>query len=224
MTHNRDITASVENDAASHTTVSAESHDTRDEGQEYDVERIVGEKIAPGIHEFLIEWVGYTKLDWIPAEDCFCPDKISEFRAAQRADLIEATEAGRNAEAENLRGLADAERLRSQSAVATKPKLPIISSFNRMRDPNTGRFLTVNARVIELVHETWGVNTIQMRVDRKIWRLTRKNLRQETRGRIQQDLPPRGLLTAILASMMLREKLFGFSPRFLGKHAFHNKT
>jgi hypothetical protein len=156
MTHNRDITASVENDAASHTTVSAESDDTRDEGQEYDVERIVGEKIAPGIHEFLIEWVGYTKLDWIPAEDCFCPDKISEFWAAQRADLIEATEAGRNAEAENLRGLADAERLRSQSAVATKPKLPIISSFNRMRDPNTGRFLTVNARVIELVHETMG--------------------------------------------------------------------
>ena len=149
-TQNRDATTSVDDDIASHITVSADSNDTRDEGQEYDVERIVGEKIAPRVHEFLIEWVGYAKLDWIPAEDCFCLDKISEFRATQCADLIEATEAGQNAEAEKLRGLADAERLRSQNLVVAMPKRPMISSPKQMRDQKTGRFLTLKVRGIEV--------------------------------------------------------------------------
>lgn len=66
----------------------------RDEG-EYDVERIDGERLAPGVHEYWIKWAGYDELDWIPSADCFCPDLIKDLRAVQDANLVAARLAGR---------------------------------------------------------------------------------------------------------------------------------
>jgi hypothetical protein len=146
--NNVDVSSNVDNDAASHITVSIDENDTRAEGEEYEVENIHGEKIAPGTHEFLIEWVGYVKLDWIAAEDCFCADKIAEFRTRQRKRLLEATQAGRKAEANMLRELADAERIRSERIVIPEPKPLRISSFRK--DPKTGRFIGTKSRDIGL--------------------------------------------------------------------------
>jgi hypothetical protein len=146
--NNIDESSNVDNDAASHITVSIDENDTRAEGKEYEVERVHGEKIAPGIHEYLIEWVGYRKKDWIAAEDCFCADRIAEFRTVQRERLLDATQAGRKAEASMLRELADAERIRSERIVTSKPKSPRISSFRR--DPKTGRFIGTKSRDVGL--------------------------------------------------------------------------
>jgi hypothetical protein len=142
--NNREVGSSVENDAASHITVSVDENDTRAEGEEYEVERVHGEMIAPGIHEYLIEWVGYVKRDWIDAKDCFCPDRIAEFRTIQRERLLDATQAGRKDEANMLRELADAERIRSERSVIPKPKPRRISSSRR--DLKTGRFLRTKSR------------------------------------------------------------------------------
>ncbi|CZR69859.1 uncharacterized protein PAC_19759 [Phialocephala subalpina] len=61
----------------------------QDEGEVYDVERVLGEKIGPGIHEFLIQWTGYDEQSWVPAEDCFCDELVTAFRAVPRTKTIE---------------------------------------------------------------------------------------------------------------------------------------
>ncbi|KAF8860027.1 hypothetical protein BDZ45DRAFT_342029 [Acephala macrosclerotiorum] len=61
----------------------------QDEGEVYDVERVLGEKVGPRIHNFLIQWVGYDEQSWIPAEDCFCDELIAAFRAVPRTKTME---------------------------------------------------------------------------------------------------------------------------------------
>ena len=117
---------------------SIEGKDDVDDDKEYEVERIVGEKIGKGVHEYLIQWVGYDELNWISANDCFCPDLIAEFRSVQRVGLVEAALAGREAEAERLRKLANAAKVEAEK-LPEQPK-PANSSKSQ-RDPKTGRFV-----------------------------------------------------------------------------------
>ncbi|KAL2065927.1 hypothetical protein VTL71DRAFT_3597 [Oculimacula yallundae] len=81
-----------------------------DEKQEFDVEAIDGERLAPsiGTHEYWIRWVGYAERTWTKVEDCSCPDSVLEMRRVQGADLVAARRGGRGEEVdvlESLRGL-----------------------------------------------------------------------------------------------------------------------
>jgi hypothetical protein len=78
-----------------------------EEAEEYDVAKIVGEKIGPDKHEFLLEWVGYQGRYWIHAEHCFCPDKVWKFRQRQRAELRAAQRAGDTMTVDILQQLTD---------------------------------------------------------------------------------------------------------------------
>jgi hypothetical protein len=91
---------------------------------EYDVERIMGERRRQGTHEFLVQWVGWEEMDWIPVKDCFCPDLIEEFRSAQRArraNLLATPVDGQESEAESLQQLTDAARVSVEIGNAPNP-------------------------------------------------------------------------------------------------------
>ncbi|KAE8443677.1 hypothetical protein EG329_001449 [Mollisiaceae sp. DMI_Dod_QoI] len=68
--------------------VSAVENRPREDGEEYDVERILAEKKGSCVHEFLVQWVGYDEPTWVPADDCFCEDLIKAFRAIPRARTL----------------------------------------------------------------------------------------------------------------------------------------
>jgi len=68
----------------------------------YDVLKIVGEKIGPNVHEFLVKWMDYDEVNWISDDDCFCPDLIEEFREAQRMALEIAIGIGHEDEKDRL--------------------------------------------------------------------------------------------------------------------------
>lgn len=92
-----------------------------DPNMEYYVKRITGEKIRPGIHEYRIEWRDYPGVvEWIPDENCSCPDAIAEFRELQRQSLFAAMLAGRTEEVESLQKLAESDRVEVENAIFPK--------------------------------------------------------------------------------------------------------
>ncbi|PVH74679.1 hypothetical protein DL98DRAFT_658636 [Cadophora sp. DSE1049] len=104
------------------------------EEKKYDVEGIDGERIAPGVHEYLIRWVGYPERTWTASTDCFCPDLIADMCAVQRADLRAAMFSGREGEAEILQRLSDAAQAKAnddQPRRATKLSQPRSRQNNR---------------------------------------------------------------------------------------------
>jgi len=86
------------------------------EEKEYDVEGIDGERIAPGVHEYLVRWVGYAERTWTASTDCSCPDIIADMRAVQSADLGAAIDSGREEEASILQQLRDAPQAKTKRA------------------------------------------------------------------------------------------------------------
>lgn len=50
--------------------------------EEYEVERILDQRVRNGIPEYLIQWKGYTSDDnsWEPTKNLNCPDKVKEFK------------------------------------------------------------------------------------------------------------------------------------------------
>ena len=88
----------------------------------YDVERIADER-RPGGHKFLVQWVGWEELEWIPARDCFCPDRIAEFRATQRANLLAPQIDGPESEAKRLRQLTEVARTAAERGDGPNPSL-----------------------------------------------------------------------------------------------------
>lgn len=90
---------------------------------EYEVDKIGGERRGLRGHRFLIQWVGWEDLDWVPARDCFCDDLIAEFRAVQREDLLAAQVDGRETEAYSLKQLIDAARTAAERGDDSNPSL-----------------------------------------------------------------------------------------------------
>jgi hypothetical protein len=65
------------------------------DGEEFDVERVIAERTGPnGMHEYLLGWVGYTELNWIPAQNCNCAELIAQFHAVPQFDFPAKSEAG----------------------------------------------------------------------------------------------------------------------------------
>lgn len=110
-------------------------------GVDYDVKRIVGERIMqPNVHEYRIQWLGDDSFSWVPASNCSCPDAIDEFRALQREELLAALLAGREDEVENLQRLAEAASAEAENAVFLKhPRWRV------QRRNEKGRFATRGA-------------------------------------------------------------------------------
>jgi len=123
---------------------------------EYDVERIMGERRRRGKHEFLVRWVGWDEMNWISVRNCFCPDLIEEFRSAQRArraNLLATPVDGQEFEAESLRQLADAARISAETGNVPNP------SRLRLRDKK-GRYSRKAAR-----HHAVTTEPVPMEID-----------------------------------------------------------
>jgi hypothetical protein len=91
------------------------------DSEEYDVEKITGERKGPRGHKFLVQWVGWDELDWIPVRNCFCPDLIEDFRAVQRVNLLTAQVDGLESDAESLQQLTDAARTAAERGNGPNP-------------------------------------------------------------------------------------------------------
>ena len=107
--------------------------------EEFDVDQIVGERIAQGgLHSYLLKWVGYPGREWVPAGDCSCPDRIKEFRTRQMVEFHAAARKGASHDAiYKLQRLAEAGL---DSEIDTF-KLPNISGWPcKRRNPSNGRF------------------------------------------------------------------------------------
>lgn len=59
------------------------------EGEHYDVEAVLGEKIGPGMHECLIQRVDYDEPTWTTAQDCSCKKLIAKFRASRAGRALD---------------------------------------------------------------------------------------------------------------------------------------
>ncbi|KAK0110989.1 hypothetical protein ONS95_001370 [Cadophora gregata] len=110
------------------------------EEKEYDVEAIDGERIAPGVHEYWIRWVGYLERTWTASTDCFCPDLIADLRAVQGADLRAAKFSGREEEADVLQRLRYAARTRAEDDKSKRA--------TKSHDAHDGRFQEVLSQPI----------------------------------------------------------------------------
>lgn len=108
------------------------------DGEEFDVERVIAQRTGPnGIHEYLLGWVGYTELNWIPAQNCNCAELIAQFHAVPQFDFPAQSHAGQQLiEQERIRWL---ERYAGQRA--DTPARPVRAPGPRTaRNPKTGRF------------------------------------------------------------------------------------
>lgn len=108
------------------------------DGEEFDVERVIGQRTGPnGMHEYLLGWVGYTELNWIPAQNCNCAELIAQFHAVPQFDFPAQSHAGQQLiEQERIRWL---ERYAGQRA--DTPARPVRAPGPRTaRNPKTGRF------------------------------------------------------------------------------------
>jgi hypothetical protein len=108
------------------------------DGTEFDVERVIAQRTGPnGMHEYLLGWVGYTELNWIPAQNCNCAELIAQFHAVPQFDFPAQSEAGQQ--------LIEQERIRwLERYVGRKedtPARPVRAQCPRTaRNPRTGRF------------------------------------------------------------------------------------
>jgi hypothetical protein len=52
------------------------------DSEEFKVERVIAQRTGPnGMHEYLLGWVGYTELNWIPARNYDYAKLIAQFHA-----------------------------------------------------------------------------------------------------------------------------------------------
>jgi hypothetical protein len=108
------------------------------DAKEFDVERVIAQRTGPnGMHEYLLGWVGYTELNWIPAQNCNCAELIAQFHAVAQFDFPAKSEAGQQ--------LIEQERIRwLERYVGRKedtPARPVRAQRPRTaRNPRTGRF------------------------------------------------------------------------------------
>jgi hypothetical protein len=108
-----------------------------DDFADFEVERVVAHRTRRGMHDYLLGWVGYTELTWIPEEHCDCDQLIAQFRNVPRFDIP-----GGSSQA---RELIEEERVRwLQRAVgqrADTPARPVREQGpGSARNPKTGRF------------------------------------------------------------------------------------
>ena len=102
------------------------------------MERVIAQRTGPnGMHEYLLGWVGYTELNWIPAQNCNCAELIAQFHAVPQFDFPAQSEAGQQ--------LIEQERIRwLERYVGRKedtPARPVRAQRPRTaRNPRTGRF------------------------------------------------------------------------------------
>jgi hypothetical protein len=108
------------------------------DGEEFDVERVIAQRTGPnGIHEYLLGWVGYTELNWIPAQNCNCAELIAQFHAVPQFDFPAQSHAGQQLiEQERIRWL---ERYAGQRA-DTSARPGRAPGPRTARNPKTGRF------------------------------------------------------------------------------------
>jgi hypothetical protein len=104
--------------------------------KEYEVLRIIGEKIGQLIHEFLIEWFAYEEQSWIPVKDCSCPDRIREFREQQLRELLAAGREHHEEAIRKLQRLSDAGEAHELDTF----KVPKIPGWRICRRSLNGRF------------------------------------------------------------------------------------
>jgi hypothetical protein len=108
------------------------------DAKEFDVERVIAQRTGPnGMHEYLLGWVGYTELNWIPAQNCNCAELIAQFHAVPQFDFPAKSEAGQQ--------LIEQARIRwLERYVGRKedtPARPVRAQRPRTaRNPRTGRF------------------------------------------------------------------------------------
>jgi hypothetical protein len=117
---------------------SIEDDDEESEGEDYEVERVIAEKTGHGVHEYLIGWVGYDELSWIPASNCDCEDLTAEFRAVPRVRVIAESLASKEWEDERVRRMQKAAEKRAAKPPTVKP--PRVPGVGSIRNPKTGRF------------------------------------------------------------------------------------
>jgi hypothetical protein len=104
---------------------------------DFEVERVIAHRTRRGMHDYLLGWVGYTELTWIPEEHCDCDQLIAQFRNVPRFDVP-----GGSSQA---RELIEEERVRwLQRAVGQRADTPARPVRERgpgsARNPKTGRF------------------------------------------------------------------------------------
>lgn len=105
-------------------------------GDEFEVKRVVGEKKGPNKHQFLLEWVDYEVRNWIPSYNCSCPDLIEEFRQRQCLELIMAQRQGRAELVEILQCLTV-----DDMAAVDDVKFPIVKGWKlSRRNASNGQF------------------------------------------------------------------------------------
>lgn len=116
---------------------------------ECEVSRIVGERIGPDIHAYLVEWVGYPGRAWILVENCACPDKIEEFRTQQQKELLAARQDGQHAAVRRLQRLAEAGEARELDTF----KFPNTPGWAAYRRNANGKFqaLGLGNSILEVV-------------------------------------------------------------------------
>ena len=108
-----------------------------DDFADFEVERVIAHRTCRGMHDYLLGWVGYTELTWIPEEHCDCDQLIAQFRNVPRFDVQ-----GGSSQA---RELIEEERVRwLQRAVGQRANTPARPVRDRgpgsARNPKTGRF------------------------------------------------------------------------------------
>ena len=50
--------------------------------EEYEVEQILGERVAHNKVEYLIQWKGYTQCTWEPEDHLHCPILLKKYRVS----------------------------------------------------------------------------------------------------------------------------------------------
>jgi hypothetical protein len=127
-----------------------EELDLQDEGEHYEVEKIIGEATGEGRHEYLVQWVGYQELDWIPAEDCFCPEKIAEFRKVPRMKVLVAQLMSENAGTEKLSSVPLSSKNKLNKPNVKAPQLPCLGKVQNLE----GEF--INHQVTKISQNSSG--------------------------------------------------------------------
>jgi hypothetical protein len=111
--------------------------ENRKDSDDFDVERVIAQRTGRGMNEYLLGWVGYTELSWIPADDCDCDELIAQFHNVPRFDYPAQSLAGQQLiEQERVRWLERYVGLRADT-----PERPVRArGLGSFRNPKTGRF------------------------------------------------------------------------------------
>jgi hypothetical protein len=124
-----------------------EESEEEEEGEEvFEVECILNERTKNGETKFLVQWAGYTDLQWVSEEDCNCEDLIKKYRASRMVHSgssrtskgSHARQRGPESAGSRIFG---AERRAEASKKTSQIHVPRVKRpVQTPRDPKTGKF------------------------------------------------------------------------------------